>query len=238
MKSPGANRGPFDYGLDTPILSPLRSRRKRAMNLPQDFPSHLKAPVDTAIAVAEIEFAKAHKKDPAREDTIRQMKRYVRRVFFAFAHAAVKAVGEGACMPERCRDWIKTYRHDLMRDVYYDKIFWQALEEERHQMSRSVQREIESMEEWTQVQEELKAAIEIRENARSIKTRANNRKGYRAEIQQWIRDQGLPNQQTAARKLGVSLDVLKSIMSDRGRQRYSEETLKTVLQKIGLGDPK
>jgi hypothetical protein len=37
----------------------------------------------------------------------------------------------------------------------------------------------------------------------------------------------------AAAKLGVSVDVLKSIMSDKGKRRYGPETLHSVLEKIG-----
>ena len=59
------------------------------------------------------------------------------------------------------------------------------------------------------------------------------RRGYRKEIQGWMERSGLESQQQAARRLGVSIDVLKSIMSNKGRARYSTETLADVLEKIG-----
>jgi hypothetical protein len=43
----------------------------------------------------------------------------------------------------------------------------------------------------------------------------------------------LDSQKQAAKRLGISVDVLKSIMSDKGRARYGEDSLKTVLEKIG-----
>jgi hypothetical protein len=59
------------------------------------------------------------------------------------------------------------------------------------------------------------------------------RRGYRQEIQGWMERSGLDSQRQAARRLGVSIDVLKSIMSNKGRARYSPETLAVVLEKIG-----
>ena len=62
------------------------------------------------------------------------------------------------------------------------------------------------------------------------------RKGYRTEVRRWMKAQGLESVPQAARKLAVSDGVLKSIMSDKGRPRYSAETLANVLQKIGVKD--
>jgi len=58
------------------------------------------------------------------------------------------------------------------------------------------------------------------------------RRGYRKEIDAWIKRSGVSlTQQQAARRLGISIDVLKSIMSEKGRIRYSQETLADVLKK-------
>jgi hypothetical protein len=58
-----------------------------------------------------------------------------------------------------------------------------------------------------------------------------SRKGYRQEVAQYKQKKGFTNAQ-AARALGVDETVLKSIMSDRGRLRCSEATLKAVREKI------
>ncbi len=62
---------------------------------------------------------------------------------------------------------------------------------------------------------------------------APRRRGYRAEVKAWMKDRQLTSQKQAAKRLGVSLDILKSIMSDKGRLRCSNETLMDVLGKIG-----
>jgi hypothetical protein len=63
-------------------------------------------------------------------------------------------------------------------------------------------------------------------------TAAPKRRAYRAEVSAWMGRVGLDKQTQAAKRLGVSLDVLKSIMTDKGRARYSRETLDSVLEKI------
>ena len=62
---------------------------------------------------------------------------------------------------------------------------------------------------------------------------ADGRRGYRAEVREWMRAQGLRTNPEAASRLGVSVDILKSIMSSKGQKRYSDHTLQTVLKKIG-----
>jgi hypothetical protein len=57
-------------------------------------------------------------------------------------------------------------------------------------------------------------------------------RGYRAEVRAWMAHHSVPSVKEAARRLGVGYDILKSIMSSNGDVRYSEATLKTVLEKI------
>jgi hypothetical protein len=59
-----------------------------------------------------------------------------------------------------------------------------------------------------------------------------HRRGYRQEVRAWMKHIGIQSQKQAARRLGVSIDVLKSIMSDKGRARYSQDTLEQVLKGI------
>jgi len=60
------------------------------------------------------------------------------------------------------------------------------------------------------------------------------RRGYRSEIRQWMDRRNLRNNAQAARELTVSVSLLKSIMSAKGKKRYSDETLKRVLEKIRI----
>lgn len=62
---------------------------------------------------------------------------------------------------------------------------------------------------------------------------SGNRKGYKAEVRQWMKRRKVEKLDDATPHLGVSVDVLKSIMSDKGKPRYGKETLESVLKKIG-----
>jgi hypothetical protein len=62
---------------------------------------------------------------------------------------------------------------------------------------------------------------------------AKTRRGYRQEITAWMKSEGIKTQSEAAKRLAVSLDILKTIMSDQGKLRCSEETLNSVLKKTG-----
>ncbi len=84
--------------------------------------------------------------------------------------------------------------------------------------------------------EGLRRIAALRENENTDLTKPQ-RRGYRSEIKGWMKQTGIGSQSEAARRLGVSIDVLKSIMSDKGRARFSDETLKDVLKKIGVGIP-
>jgi PP-loop superfamily ATP-utilizing enzyme len=59
------------------------------------------------------------------------------------------------------------------------------------------------------------------------------RRGYRSEVLAWMKRTGMENIRQAAKRLGVSVSTLKSIMSERGQQRYGPDTLDEVLKKIG-----
>ena len=63
------------------------------------------------------------------------------------------------------------------------------------------------------------------------------RRGYRIEIQKWMKSKGLKTTEEAARSLGVGLFTLKSIMSEKGKKRYGDATLTAVLKKIGHKEP-
>lgn len=64
-----------------------------------------------------------------------------------------------------------------------------------------------------------------------------SRRGYRPEVREWMKCKKLGTLEEARRKLGISLSTLKSIMSDKGKRRYSEDTLESVLEKIGCKKP-
>jgi hypothetical protein len=61
------------------------------------------------------------------------------------------------------------------------------------------------------------------------------RRGYRTEIKAWMHGNGINTVEQAAKRVGFSKSTLKSIMSNRGAKRYSDETLKSILQQISKG---
>ena len=65
-----------------------------------------------------------------------------------------------------------------------------------------------------------------------VKATPATRRGYRKEVREWMRMKGLGTIPAAAKRLGVGVDTLKSIMSDKGDKRYGDTTLKAVLEKI------
>jgi hypothetical protein len=61
------------------------------------------------------------------------------------------------------------------------------------------------------------------------------RRGYRSEVREWMQEHQIASVKAAAKRLGVSDSVLKSIMASKGKVKYSHETLESVLKKIGHG---
>src|ERR1035437_2337912 len=59
------------------------------------------------------------------------------------------------------------------------------------------------------------------------------RRAYRAEVRHWMAVEEIDSVEDAAKRLGLSLSALKSIMSDRGYRRYGDATLSRVLERIG-----
>lgn len=58
-------------------------------------------------------------------------------------------------------------------------------------------------------------------------------RGYRVPIRAWMHDHTITSVRVAARRLGVSESVLKSIMTTKGKIRHSSETLDKILKAIG-----
>jgi hypothetical protein len=59
------------------------------------------------------------------------------------------------------------------------------------------------------------------------------RRGYKREVRAYMEKKGLSTIPEAAQALAVGVDTLKSIMTSRGKKRYSDGTLQGVLKKIG-----
>jgi hypothetical protein len=87
---------------------------------------------------------------------------------------------------------------------------------------------IDKVEEWKS---------KLRDSVKSSQRPTIVRCGYRAEIKAWMKANGIRSQARAAKRLNVSIDVLKSVMSSKGSLRCSAETQKEILKKIGHDQP-
>ena len=130
------------------------------MDYPRGFPDHLKTPVDTAITDAEMEFARSRKAMTATPDDGKYlMKRYTRTVYVAFAHAGCEAVAEGLWTAETFRSETTAYLKALVHHIYFDKIWWSPSQSEEYEVYKAAKIQIENMDEWTAIQDQLKRAI-------------------------------------------------------------------------------
>ncbi len=78
--------------------------------------------------------------------------------------------------------------------------------------------------------------ISIRNYARRLtptKPPIATRRGYRTEVHAWMKSKGHKRNADAAKALAISVDVLKNIMSGKGKLRCSKETFDRVIKAIG-----
>jgi DNA-binding Xre family transcriptional regulator len=196
------------------------------MDYPQGFPDHLKPPVDIAFSEAEIDFAKLQKVDYSKDDTIRHMERYIRSVYFAFAHAACNAVAEGLWTPEKCRHELEYYREGLSRHVYYNKGHWRTTPEELFELDRRVKRINEGLPEWMQIQEELKSAIQV---ASGPKPSPVEMRTVGQRLDEIAEHKGISHEELAHR-IGVSRSSYFEVKAGRGGKKARTKTLTYIKQ--------
>lgn len=72
----------------------------------------------------------------------------------------------------------------------------------------------------------LRAGSSVQRNS------APPKRGYRSEVRAWMKHRGITSVRIAAKSLGVSEDVLKSIMSEKTDLRCSVSTLESVLATV------
>jgi hypothetical protein len=159
-------------------------------------------------------------------------------VFFAFARQVCKAVEEnpptGKWTGERSRRALTEYLASLAEYVYNQKRTESYVAEELYNLRRVSKVAIEKTPQWGELQAELKRIAEQHHAAAIGKAKQQSRlRGYRDPIRAWMADHQIPSVKIAAKRLGVSESVLKSMMTSKGKIRHSEESLRTVLEKIG-----
>jgi hypothetical protein len=208
------------------------------MDYPEDFPEHLKPQVDAVIHAAEIAFIDGKEAIPESRfqyEAERLILQYIETVFFGFATQAVQAGREGVWNGERIRGALPEFMDDLSHRTYFDKHPDPAAYHASERFKATLKKKSKEWKGWRAIHEGLKQVAELRGalDQTGSATRGALHQGYRKQIQDWMEREGLEKVEHAARRLHLSKSALKSIMSSKGKPRYSRETLKRVLKEIG-----
>jgi len=196
-------------GYGSPSI-PLNRTVKGSINYqyPPDFPEDSRAAVKLEEIRAARQFSEKSKDTPERN--LRAMLLVcAMRPALAFAREMIQLRWGADRIDSRVRDFVQ------------DALSWVDL---------PTNTDFEASAEWREYQDAL-LGMEASEETTAGAT--GKERGYRAEIQAWMASMQLENLDQASRRLGLSKSALKSIMSTKGKPRYSQETLKRVLTEIG-----
>ena len=214
------------------------------MQYPEDFSVESRASVTAEKLRAGREYDRAREHPRANNfDLERDLRKYILRQFAAFVREAGKLGLCGAWQVDEVeKSSLEFLRlatiaavHEKGHDKYGRDLGGSWIDNWGGSIASAVRREFEKSEEWRQFQDTL---LQVAENqakptfVQSETERTKGRRGYRAEVKAWMNQEGLATVAEAAKFLGVSVSSLKSMMSDRGERRYSEETLTRVLDII------
>jgi hypothetical protein len=125
--------------------------------------------------------------------------------------------------------------HEKGRDKYGRDLSGYWIDNWGGSIEPAVHREFEKSEEWRQYQDTLLQVAENQAKPASVQAEqsgTNQRQGYRTEVKDWMKRNGIKTVAEASKRLSISETALKSMMSDRGKRRYSEETLARILDII------
>lgn len=229
------------------------------MQYPEDFPPESRAAVTAERLRAGREFDRLRENGPQEGgvDLEAELRRYILRQFGVFAREAcrlglrgiwhVNQVEEAAVefLGRAAIDAVYGKDHDKNGRKSGEKWFseWDG------SIEPAVRRQLEQSDEWKQFQATLLQVAES-QAARGAEVSGDQegqigkltlystdpgpfaekkRSGYRSEVRKWMARENLTTLAEAAKRLGISLSALKSIMSDQGKRRYSEETLSRIL---------
>jgi hypothetical protein len=137
------------------------------MDYPKGFPEHLKQPIEAAISEAEIEFVKQRKasgKIWGHDEIELLIKRYIRKVMFAFSDSACRAVEEGIWTGENFRKGFARYLHEVTEYVWTKKHPWPHHASKMMDLRLAALTQIEESKEWIKIQERLKEAAQPKQS--------------------------------------------------------------------------
>lgn len=202
-------------------LAPYRPKPTRIPpNPPSYFPSDL-WPRTVVI------LAKAREMFPDETKALELCKYVISKMTPLFCEAVTTGeIGAGAVLSEG---------HGGMSDVLHSLLVYS----DYHSSDRfRLETEARGTHEWLELAQSISEAIPTGVVEKISTTKASSepkcRRGYRAELRTWMKQTDIENLEQAARKLGVGITALKSIMSSKGRLRCGTQTLEEVLTKIGI----
>lgn len=205
------------------------------MDYPTGFPEHLKRSVDTVIANAEADFVDARQQLRALHFS-KELENigidFIETVIFGFGEQVCEAVKQGHVNGEMARSQMEVFLHAVVVKTYFEKC--RTRDGSPDGSSRFIDEaklHIKGCKKWAKYQRALADALGKSAQGGKVK-----RVGYRRHILAWMKRQQVQDRDQAARRLGISMSTLKSIMSDKGRARYGDETLQRVLKTIGYSD--
>jgi len=232
--------------------SDLPGRRSlNQMRYPKDFPPESRAAVLAEKLRAGRDF------DQARENPLRpqygldqyleaELRRYILRTFIVFVREACKLGHKRIWHVDRVEQAAREFLRLATIDAVYDKSGGAVGRNWNSHLDGSIQSEVmrqfERSGEWQQFQDAL---LQVAEGQAARASEAGaaadpgpaaepaRRCGYRAEVRAWMKREGVLTLDPAAKRLAISLSALKSIMSVRGKRRYSQTTLNRILEIIG-----
>ncbi|MGB9457519.1 MAG: hypothetical protein WCB12_15835 [Bryobacteraceae bacterium] len=215
------------------------------MQYPEDFPLKSRAAVAAEKLRTGSEFDQAQEYLSRDADIEEQIRKYILRQFLVFVREASKLGKAGIWRVDRVEsDALEFLRHATI-DAVYSKRPWLGdrwISRMTGQLTSEILRQFEKSSEWPQYQEMLLEVAEAQDagtadsGAEALAGPAR-RRGYRAEVRQWMVGENLRTVADAAKRLGISQSTLKSIMSSRGIRRYGEQTLNRVLEILGVKHP-
>ena len=211
------------------------------MEYPKDFPPESRAAVTAEKIRAGKDFDLVRDRLSRDSEIEEHIRKYVLRQFLVFVQEASKLGNRGIWQVGRVESTALEFLRHATIDAVYDKgrgLGERWISNSTGSLTSEICRQFEKNSEWQQFQDMLLQVAEGQAlRAASAKAQAptepESRRGYRAEVRLWMARQKMGKLDQAARDLGISVSALKSIMSARGKRRYSEETIQRILGMIG-----
>jgi hypothetical protein len=214
---------------------------------PPEFPENSRARIQAEKIRAGRDFEGAKHGARHNQEVEALFRTCVLRVFLVFAEEAAELTRRGTWSVGKMETEANEFVRQQTIEVYYEKgrspsgsRLKAVTSSWRGSILPAVQRQFEQSPQWAHYEDLLLEVAEAQSVVGAPDSSgvaadpeaiagAERKRGYRTEVRKWMELKGLKTLELAAKDLGVSLSALKSIMSDQGKRRCSEATLRRVL---------